>query len=414
RERREARRGGNMADDATRRAAGTDLHGHDVARHDDRRVEDLDRRRRKILRRRSGRDLELRDRVAETGRLVLEPRDRLPLPLELVVAARDVGFERVRTRRVRRRAVLLLLRKLAPRGFELLLLCDRGLLPVVNLALALRELLARRFEFTTHRRALAFELREALPSFVGRALELRDLRAALVELVLALRKQGLEAPRLVGVAGGRGHHLSLRQALDLGARLDPLLIEIPPRLLELLPRAVELVAQPLDLLGIGRVGRLETHGSIEARRLAIKLQRHRGVLRHAATLLVKEPEVDLRAGVALIGGLAVPERGLLVVRRSADATLVDFAEIRLSFLVALLGRRLPDLQRRCIVGAVVGDVFAAADLAVGDARSHRPARRQVRHARSELAHLSWQQAVDGQQAIGLPALVARRRLGDGE
>jgi hypothetical protein len=111
-------------------------------------------------------------------------------------------------------------------------------------------------------------------------------------------------------------------------------------------------------------------------------------------LLVQEAEIDLRTRITLVGGLAVPEAGLLVVRCAANAPLVDFAEVRLRFLVPLVSRRLPDLERGRVIGTVVGDVFAAAHFAVSDARADRAAWRQIRHARSQLAHLTRKKAVD--------------------
>ena len=63
----------------------------------------------------------------------------------------------------------------------------------------------------------------------------------------------------------------------------------------------------------------------------------RGVLRHALTVAVHEPEVELRGGVTLVGGEAVPAGGFRVVLRYATTVAVHAPEVVLGAGVALVG-----------------------------------------------------------------------------
>ena len=63
----------------------------------------------------------------------------------------------------------------------------------------------------------------------------------------------------------------------------------------------------------------------------------RGVLRHASTVGVHEPEVVLGAGVTLLGGEAVPPDGFRGVLRHASTVGVHEPEVGLGAGVTLLG-----------------------------------------------------------------------------
>ena len=62
-----------------------------------------------------------------------------------------------------------------------------------------------------------------------------------------------------------------------------------------------------------------------------------GILRHASALVVHPPEVALRAGVALLGGAAVPRDRFGGILRHADADDIHAAEDELRLGVARLG-----------------------------------------------------------------------------
>jgi hypothetical protein len=99
--------------------------------------------------------------------------------------------------------------------------------------------------------------------------------------------------------------------------------------------------------------------------------------------------------------------------------LVDLADVGHRFRIAALRGLHPDTQRLLDVGAIVGDVLAAANRALGRSRADRPPLREER-AVTELAHLARQQAVDDlhigalHHAFGGRGLVVRRRRSDHE
>src|SRR5271165_1480101 len=76
------------------------------------------------------------------------------------------------------------------------------------------------------------------------------------------------------------------------------------------------------------------------------------VLRHATALSVHKAAVELRAGVALVGGLVVPNDGLCVVLRYAQAAVVNHSEVRLRAGVTLLGQRTDETHCHRIVTAL--------------------------------------------------------------
>ena len=139
----------------------------------------------------------------------------------------------------------------------------------------------------------------------------------------------------------------------------------------------------------------------DARSLAIQVQRLRHVLLHAQACLVHVAEVDLGAVVALVGGLAEPLLRHPVIGIDAEALEVDLADVVHRFGIAGRRRFQPYLQRGLVVGAVEGDEFAAADLAVGLGRADRTARAHEGDLAAEPADLSRQQAVDDHEVFGV-------------
>ena len=80
---------------------------------------------------------------------------------------------------------------------------------------------------------------------------------------------------------------------------------------------------------------------------------HYIVLQVADSLLVHIAEPELRIGIALLGGLATPADGFLVVSGNAVALGVHNAEPELRLGMALLCEWLQVLQRRCVVFPVI-------------------------------------------------------------
>ena len=95
-----------------------------------------------------------------------------------------------------------------------------------------------------------------------------------------------------------------------------------------------------------------------------------------------------------------------VVGFRAETLEIDFADVVLRVGVAALGLALPDLQRGLVVGAVVRDVFAAANLAIGLGRAQRPARAHEHRARRRACAPG--PAAGNRRSAGLPDCVARR------
>ena len=65
------------------------------------------------------------------------------------------------------------------------------------------------------------------------------------------------------------------------------------------------------------------------------------VLRHALALSVHDAKIELRDGVALLCGFAIPLDRFGVVPQPALAALVHDAEVELRLSVPLLGQRVP-------------------------------------------------------------------------
>src|SRR5207245_2908220 len=61
------------------------------------------------------------------------------------------------------------------------------------------------------------------------------------------------------------------------------------------------------------------------------------VLRQAMTTVIHDAEVELRAGIALLGSLAIPPRRLSVILRHALASRVHNAEVVLGIGKAIFG-----------------------------------------------------------------------------
>ena len=140
---------------------------------------------------------------------------------------------------------------------------------------------------------------------------------------------------------------------------------------------------------------IESDRSLQAGRFAVPLQRLAWILGNAEAAFVEKTEVDLGAGVALFRRLPIPLGRRGVVRRRAQSLFVDFADVGLCGLVAFRRERKPDAQRSRIVGAIVGDVFSAPDLALAGRGLDGTPRGKESHLRAEAVHLARQQTVDG-------------------
>ena len=147
----------------------------------------------------------------------------------------------------------------------------------------------------------------------------------------------------------------------------------------------------------------QTHGGgkqqvvvLDAGSGAVQVQRLRHVLFHTQAFFVQVTQIDLRAAVALIGRLAEPKCGHGVIRRGAKALGIDLAHHVLRLRIPAHCRIHPHLQRGLIVGAVVGDVFTAANLAIRFRGADGPARAHEAGLRAELANLPRQQAIHDQ------------------
>ena len=77
------------------------------------------------------------------------------------------------------------------------------------------------------------------------------------------------------------------------------------------------------------------------------------VWRHALALGVHDAKIKLRDGVVLLRRFAIPFDCLGVVSQQALATLVHDAEVELRVSVPLLGQRMPEPERCCIVAALI-------------------------------------------------------------
>src|ERR1035437_4691558 len=75
------------------------------------------------------------------------------------------------------------------------------------------------------------------------------------------------------------------------------------------------------------------------------------VLHHAATVVVRDPEIELCLGVALVRGEAIPLCCLHVVLRYASAFLVHGTEAELGVAVSLVSHRTIKPQGGCVVGS---------------------------------------------------------------
>lgn len=122
-------------------------------------------------------------------------------------------------------------------------------------------------------------------------------------------------------------------------------------------------------------------------------------------------QVQLRLGIALLGGFFVPLCGGLVVGLRTQTFLENFADGQLRRGVAFLGFRQPDVQGAGVIGTVVGDIFAAADFAIRRGGANRSAGAEIGHLRAEFAYLAGQQAIDHKQFIGIGYDVAFGGLG---
>jgi hypothetical protein len=151
--------------------------------------------------------------------------------------------------------------------------------------------------------------------------------------------------------------------------------------------------------------------AVDTRGIAIQIERFRQVLGDAKTLLVQIAQIDARTTRALRSGLFEPLRRLRVVGIGTQAFQIDLADVVLRFHVPGFRLALPDLQRGLIVGAIVSDIFTAANLTIGLRRAHRTARTHERGGSAEFAHLPRQQAVDDQQIFGVACLHGCRSVG---
>ena len=77
------------------------------------------------------------------------------------------------------------------------------------------------------------------------------------------------------------------------------------------------------------------------------------VWRHALALGVHDAKIKLRDGVVLFCGFAIPLDRLGVVSQHTLAALVHDAEVELRVSVPLLGQRMPEPERCCIVTALI-------------------------------------------------------------
>ena len=78
-----------------------------------------------------------------------------------------------------------------------------------------------------------------------------------------------------------------------------------------------------------------------------------GVLRHALALSVHDAKIELRDGVALVCSFTIPLDRLGIVPQHTLAALVHNAEVELRVSVPLLGDRMPQPERCCVVTALV-------------------------------------------------------------
>ncbi len=102
-------------------------------------------------------------------------------------------------------------------------------------------------------------------------------------------------------------------------------------------------------------------------------------------------------------------RRLDVVGFGAETFQINFADIILRIGIAGVGLAQPHFQRGLVVGAIVRNIFAAADFAVGLRGADRAARAHERGGAAELAHLTWQKAIDDEEVFGIARLHASLR-----
>src|SRR6185437_6002769 len=92
-------------------------------------------------------------------------------------------------------------------------------------------------------------------------------------------------------------------------------------------------------------------------RLSIEIESLETVCRYTHSTLVQRAEVEQRRTISLVRGLLIPDRRGGVVRRGAEAPLEDLSHVVLRLGITGLGGPHPYLERRFIVGAVVGNVL---------------------------------------------------------
>jgi len=205
--------------------------------------------------------------------------------------------------------------------------------------------------------------------------------------------------------------------LSCGLLLTP--GQLPLRVFQLLAGALQFLSQGLlaafvllDFLSERlHLARIQRDVSAHAGGLAIPSQRLDRVLLYAQSLFEQKTIVELRPRVSLFGGLAIPVRGLGVIRRCTQAFVIDLAHIGLRGLVPGLGERQPDLEGGGVIAAVVGHVLAAADGAIDPRGLDRLAWSHEGHHLSEPADLAREQTIDDQKVIGVACRRGRSARG---
>ena len=209
-------------------------------------------------------------------------------------------------------------------------------------------------------------------------------------------------------ARGLGFALSLGEpAPRLG---ETLLIPVQLGLLgpQVGAKRLELLFQASNVAAAGPGG-IDGDGG-GAGRAAVPLRRLLGVSRHAEPVLVQHAEAEGGRGVALLGRAAIPLRRRGVVRRNPQTLLVDLAHVHLGLGVASLRAVHPDLQGGLVVGAVVGDVLTAANLAIARGGLLGPPRPHVGDLVAEPADLPGHETVDDEERIRGLGRIRRPRL----